>query len=75
MARSREGDKPRADRNASRPADGFREVDERMADELHGHAALTVDRFSNGKDDEHAIGDFPNGRERPGRHAQICGLM
>src|SRR5205085_8433538 len=68
--------------DAERPPNTFarpespRQINERMTDKLHGHAAVTVDLLLEGKDDEHAIGDLANrlqpaGTPRPDLRADV----
>ena len=65
-----------APRNPVARRGALREIDERMADELHRHAGLAVDRFLE-RERSRARGPRLSRIvfSRPGRHAQICGLM
>ena len=57
---------PSRARNAVADASLRREIDQRMADELHRHAGLAIDRLLERKDHEHAIGDLANRLDPPG---------
>ena len=60
------GSSPTARSNIARGRVGARQIDERMPDELDGHAGLLVDRRLERKDHEHAIDVAANRLEPPG---------
>ena len=70
------GSKPSRRSERARRLTRRREIDQRMADELHRHARLAVDRFLERKDHQHAIGDRadrlqPPGAPRPDLRADV----